>query len=85
MKGSVVPVSSPDVYVCVGTRVGATVGQEFEAYNIGAKPMAYKGSPNLKKGLTGKVRIFEILDEHFPKAAVISGKADINSIVELTN
>lgn len=85
MKGSIVEVSGPDVYICVGTRDGATVGQEFEVYNIDAKPMVYKASPNFKKELTGKIRIVEILDEHFAKAVVIFGKADRNSIVELKN
>ena len=84
MKGSIVEASDGEIYLCVGTKDGAIVGQELDVYRIKSKWQP-KGPPDFRRELTGKVKITEILNEHFAKAMVISGKADINSIVELKN
>ena len=82
MKGSILETHDSEVYLCVGKTDGASVGQELDVIKI-------ISSGNVKSGFmfkrehTGKVRISEIIDEHFAKAVVISGKAEKNSIVEL--
>jgi hypothetical protein len=56
------------------------VGQELEVYKIfQTRPKAAL----FRREHTGKVKITEIIDEHFAKATVISGKAEKNDIVEL--
>ncbi len=81
MKGSIIEASDSEVYLCIGSRDGAAVGQELDVYKI----LQTKPQPTLfKREYTGKVRINEIVDEHFAKATVISGKAEKNDIVELT-
>jgi uncharacterized RmlC-like cupin family protein len=85
MKGSIIALEDSNVYICIGSRDGAKVGQELDVYNIGAKPMVYKGSPSFERKHTGKIRIIEVLDEHFARAILVSGKAEIAYIVELTN
>ena len=81
MKGSIIEASDSDVYLCIGSKDGATVGQELDVYEI----IETKPTPTLfRRVLTGRVKITEIVDEHFAKATVISGKAEKNDIVELT-
>jgi hypothetical protein len=81
MKGSIIETSDSDVYLCIGSRDGAAVGQELDDYEI----LQTKPQPTFfRREYTGKVRITEIIDEHFAKATVISGKAEKNDIVELT-
>lgn len=82
MKGSILETYDSEVYLCIGKKDGAKAGQELDVIKI-------TSSGNPKSGLmfkreqTGKVRISEIIDEHFAKATIISGKAEKNSIVEL--
>jgi len=66
--------------ICIGTRDGAKVGQELDIYNIIS---VSKTRPTFQREHVGKVKITEIVDEHFAKAKVISGKAEKNDIVEL--
>ncbi|OHD68817.1 MAG: hypothetical protein A2W19_17220 [Spirochaetes bacterium RBG_16_49_21] len=40
-------------------------------------------SRDYRKGKTGTVKIIEIIDGHFARAAVVSGNAEKNYIVEI--
>ena len=80
MKGSIIEASDSDVYLCIGSKDGTSVGQELDVYKI----LQTKPQPtSFKREYAGKVRITEIIDEHFAKAKVILGKAEKNDIVEL--
>jgi hypothetical protein len=81
MKGSIIETSDSEVYLCIGSKDGASVGQELDVYQI-IKTKS-KATP-FRRAHTGRVKINEIVDEHFAKATVISGKAEKNDIVELT-
>jgi hypothetical protein len=81
MKGSIIETSDDGVYLCIGTRDGAKVGQEFDVYKIITISHARS---TFQRVHAGKVKITEIVDEHFAKAKVISGKAEKNDIVELS-
>jgi hypothetical protein len=85
MKGSVIEIQDSNIYICIGSRDGAKVGQELDVYNVGAKPMMYNQPPGFTRENTGKIRIVEILDEHFARTILISGKAERGYIVELAN
>ncbi len=80
MKGSIIEASNSDIYLCIGSKDGASVGQELDVYKIIQRTS--KATP-FRRVHTGKVKITEIIDEHFAKATVISGKAEKNDIVEL--
>ena len=82
MKGSIIETSDSDVYLCIGSKDGASVGQELDVYKIIQRQWQLK-IPFGREHI-GKVKITEILDEHFAKATVISGKAEENNIVELS-
>lgn len=85
MKGSILESASEGVYLCIGSADGATVGQELNVYKYVKIPGAGKSSvpPNFRREETGKVKITEIVDEHYAKAKVLTGEAKENSIVEL--
>ena len=81
MKGSIIETSDADIYLCIGSKDGAAAGQELNVYKV---IRVTRARPTFKREYTGKVKITEIIDEHFAKATVISGKAEKNDIVELT-
>ena len=80
MKGSIIEGSDSEVYLCIGSRDGASVGQELDVYKV---IPGMKATRTFRQQYTGKVKITEIIDEHFAKATIISGKAEKNDIVEL--
>ncbi len=81
MKGSIIEASDSEVYLCIGSKDGASVGQELDVYKI---VRVIQTRSDFRRELAGKVKITEIVDEHFAKATVISGKAEKGDIVELT-
>ncbi len=79
MRGSIIEASDSEIYLCIGSKDGASVGQELNVYKI----VRLAERPLFRREPVGKVKITEIVDEHFAKATVISGKAEKNDIVEL--
>jgi len=79
MKGSIVDKSTDGVVICIGTRDGAKVGQELYVSHVA------QGNPKgtYTKQRVGVVKITQIIDEHFAKASVSSGRAEMGHIVEL--
>jgi hypothetical protein len=80
MKGNIIETYNSDIYLCIGSNDGAEVGQELDVYKI---TIISKARSTFQREHTGKVKITEIVDEHFAKAKVISGKAEKHDIVEL--
>lgn len=81
MKGSIIYTTDDSIYLCIGKKDGASAGQELDVYKI-----TFTGQPKRPEFVrtkTGRVKIKEIVDEHFATAAVISGTAEKNDIVEL--
>jgi hypothetical protein len=81
MRGNIIETSDSGVYLCIGKKDGASVGQELHVYKV-----TYTGQPkalSFKREKTGKAKIVEIIDEHFAIAVVVSGTAVKNNIVEL--
>jgi hypothetical protein len=84
MRGSVVETTGGGVYVCIGTHDGAKVGQELDVHRIDVIGSGNpKAPPKFKRKHVGRVRIAEIVDEHFANATILSGEAMKNDIVEL--
>jgi CRISPR/Cas system-associated protein endoribonuclease Cas2 len=81
MKGSVIDTYDSEIFICIGKKDGATVGQELDAYHIVKVTRARAG---YKRVFAGKIQITEIIDEHFAKAKVLSGKVEKDDIVELS-
>lgn len=85
MSGQVLDVSGNDVYLCIGHKGGAAVGQEYtvkkfvKAVNPGSKG----DKTYFKSEETGVVKVTEIVEEHYAKAVVVSGEVKVNYAVEL--
>lgn len=86
MRGQVLDVTDGVAYLCIGSKEGAEVGQEYVVYrsvkewNPGAKyrPFTYKRLE------TGKIRIEHIVDEHYATAKILSGDVKENDLAELS-
>lgn len=86
MRGQVVEVAGSEVVVCIGSADGARVSQELTAYELVTKNLTGgpgKNPPRWERVNVGTVRVVEVLDEHFAKAQVTSGKVAVNNVVEL--
>lgn len=85
MRGQVLEVSDSTAYLCVGTRDGAQVGQEFTVYRFERTPSVNPKStaPSYKRTETGKIKIIEIVDEHMATAKILSGNVKINDVAEM--
>ena len=83
MRGQVLEVNAQEVLVCVGTSDGARAGQELTVYRF-ERTSGPRGAVNYRRTRTGSVQITEVADEHFAKARITSGSADVNSLVELS-
>ncbi len=82
MRGQVLDVTDDVVYLCIGKKDGAVVGQEYEVYNF-VKTGTPKNDLFFKRVDAGTVKLTEITDEHYAKAKVLSGVVKSNYIVEL--
>lgn len=82
MKGSILEVSDGSVYLCIGTHDGAEKGQELDVVQV-SRSGGPKQPPAFKRKTVGRVRIEEVVDEHFARAVVVSGTAEKGDIVEL--
>lgn len=83
MRGSIIEAAASDVYLCIGSADGAKIGQELDVYKINTRITRKPGEYSFTRELTGKVRITQIVDEHFARAEVISGTVARNEIAEL--
>jgi hypothetical protein len=84
MKGSIIAVSEEGVYLCIGTADGATPGQVLAVVHVTRQPgRSPKAPPRFAREYVGKVRIDEVVDEHFARATVVKGEAHEGDIVEL--
>lgn len=93
MSGQILKVmDNKQVYLCIGSKHGATVGQELAVYrnieNSTYKSSEYQsGAPKMlfDRKDVGKITISEIVNEHYSIARVVSGDVKINDIVELNS
>jgi hypothetical protein len=85
MSGQILEVSDGVVYLCVGTKDGAQVGQEFTAYRFERIPSVNPKStaPSFKRAETGKIKISAIVDEHMATAKILSGSVKVSDVAEL--
>lgn len=83
MKGSILESTSEGVYLCIGTADGAAVGQELNVYKYVKMGSGKYAEQNFRREETGKIKITEIVDEHYAKAKILTGEAKVNYIVEL--
>lgn len=79
MRGQVLDSTDKQIYVCVGNQDGAQVGQQLVVYDI----MRHGKVGQYSRRAVGVVRIDQIVDEHFAKASILKGTAEVGNVVEL--
>ena len=87
MRGQVLEVAGNSAYICIGKADGAQLGQEFTVYRfVKAGYLTPKNqTPYFKKERAGKVKIEEIVHDHYSNANILTGSIKVNDIVELGN
>jgi hypothetical protein len=86
MRGQVLEVSDNIAYLCIGSKDGAQVGQEYTVYRFVKVPNPYSrpgAQYSFKREETGRIKITEIVDEHMATAKVVRGEVKENDVVEL--
>ncbi len=82
MRGQIISVVD-DVIICVGKGDGAKVDQVLTSYRFVMNDDNHEAADIFKKIETGKVRIDELINEHYAKVTVINGEVKIYDTVEL--
>jgi hypothetical protein len=85
MRGQILEVADNEAYLCVGSRDGAKVGQELAVYRFVRMPTVTSKSPLpiYKRESAGRIKIVEIMDEHYARARVLSGDVKANYVAEM--
>ena len=86
MKGQILDVIGNSAYLCIGSKDGAEVGDQFMVYRFSRamNPNAeYAEQPYYKREVAGKIRIIEIFDEHMAKARILEGEVKPHYFAEL--
>lgn len=84
MKGSLMEVGDEGIYLCVGSRDGASAGQQLDVFRYtrvrSANP---KSGARFKRERVGRIEILEVVDEHFARAKALDGKLEEGDMAEL--
>jgi hypothetical protein len=86
MKGQILEVTDNSAYLCIGSKDGAEVGDQFVVYKftrVVNPDSKYAPHPQYHREQFGKIKITEIVHEHMAKANVLSGEVKSNYFVEL--
>jgi hypothetical protein len=88
MRGTILMTTGNEVYLCIGSRDGAQVGQKFDVYKLVAEGANQPGKggvsgPKFRKDKTGTIKITQIVNEHFARADIIYGTAQKDYVAEL--
>jgi hypothetical protein len=88
MRGSILLTSGNEVYLCIGSRDGAQVGQKFDVYKLVAQGVNQPGkgavpSMTFRKERTGSIKITQIVNEHFARADIVNGTVQKDYVAEL--
>ncbi|GAB1257076.1 hypothetical protein NBRC116494_15780 [Aurantivibrio plasticivorans] len=83
MKGKVVKVNDGEVTLCIGSREGAKVNDEFRVVRSTFRTaVVEEGESDYELIDVGHVEIVSIVDEHYAIAKVIKGDIKVHDIAE---
>ena len=86
MRGQVLEVTGDTAYLCIGSKDGARVGQEYTVYRYVKVPKPYVrpgAQYTYRREQKGEITITEIVDEHMAMAKVVRGEVKEHDVVEL--
>ena len=82
MKGVVIQATASEIYLCIGTADGAEVGEEYDVVRVSHSMTSHpRRKPSFKRKAVGRVRIEEIVETHYARARVLSGKVRKGDLV----
>ncbi len=83
MKGQVVKVNEEEVVVCIGSREGAKVNDEFRVMrSIFRTDVVEDGESDYELVEVGRVEIVDVVDEHYAVAKVVDGDIQLHDVAE---
>ncbi len=83
MRGQIVEKTDQKIVVCVGSKHGASIDQELNVIRFNPKLSTIEGEDPYNMERVGRVRIKEIINEHFASVELVSGEVKVNDMVEL--
>jgi hypothetical protein len=86
MKGQILEVTDNSAYLCIGSKDGAEVGDQFVVYKftrVANPDSKYAPHPQYEREQVGKIKITEIVHEHMAKAIILAGEVKPTYFVEL--
>lgn len=82
MRGQVLSMDDDALVICVGERDGAKAGQVLQVVRH-VRQHVPKARSGFRRETIGQVRITEVFDEHYARAAVVKGMPQLADVVEL--
>lgn len=85
MRGQILDLDNGTATISVGTQDGVKPGQIFDVqhYTHVFGDSSNNGASNYSRSVVGKVQIIEVIDAHYARAQIASGKPSVNDVVEL--
>ena len=83
MRGQVVEIKDDKTVVCIGKYDGAQVGQELKVMRFTPKIAPAEGEDSYIVSTIGKVKVVEIINDHFARVSLVSGEIRTHDMVEL--
>jgi hypothetical protein len=86
MRGQILEVTGDTTYLCIDSKDGALVGQEYSPYRfVKVRVVKSRGMVNyiFNREQTGRIKITEIVDERMATAQIMGGEVKANYVVEL--
>lgn len=83
MRGQVVQVEEDQVVVCIGNEKGAKPGMSFDVFEVVYEGTIMEGTDSYRLEKVGGIEVQSIVDNHFARARITSGKVERNNVIEL--
>ena len=85
MRGQILDLDNGAATISVGAQDGVKPGQIFDVqhYTHVLGDSSQNRASNYSRSVVGKVQIIEVIDAHYARAQIASGKPSVNDVVEL--
>lgn len=84
MRGQVVSVSGANAVVCIGSYNDELIGSSLNVFAIELDVGVEEGREGFRREHMGVLKIDSIINEHFARATISSGRVTKNNMVELS-
>ncbi len=81
-KGQVIGIEGDEIVLCIGSRDGAETGQNLSVYRYIYEGSITEGEEAYGKAYIGQITVNKIVNTHFARAKIISGKIKKYDVAE---